>query len=321
MTKDYKWDQLHKMAGSTTRPSSSGMSIRGARDAGVTKDYTPAHIQRLADSIKPVDAPAQPAPKKSPLIKKYNIEGDTATTTPELFRTMFTDKSSAIAKLKDLGVRKINITSFDVDMVFEFFDEMAVPKTSKDTAYTQTRDIMVHGVVQAAGMDKQIVIQHMNGVVGYLTVERTNEVIAKVGANRDKSSFYTTEWGKMGEISGAAIFKDSETVRSAVFHYQSKGGVNLNHAFRNSANKFELLNIGHLFHPDQAERHGVDTKNMRKIQIQHVAGSILSTTATTPEQLMSDVFRDATNGYALYAATNFNVPPVAILVPPKKDLG
>lgn len=309
------WDDLRKIAGERGR---NGLSTGNAFSVGVKREVVPAHIQELADSIKPVKTAA--FSKGAAFQKKYNIEGDTATLTPAMFGDAFA-QTGIMNNLKKCGVKKINILSDDVDMVFEIFEAAKNAAEWENIPYINTRDIVTFGVVQAAALNGKVIIHNGREIAGFLRVNSTNTALAKVGTDRNNATFHTSDWGKMGIVNAKSIFNDSATVEEAAFHFKTRGGLRLNHLFENRDGVIQSLEVGKLLYPDLLQKYGVNFDSLRKIQIQHVAAAISSTKATAQDQLISDVFKEVAHGYALYSSTNFNVAPVAVLIPPKKTLG
>ena len=324
MAKASIWDQLQNISGSTTKTSRSGMSVRGAKQAGVTKDVMRPEIQALADSLQPPEEKLTAGAKRTmAALKKYNIAGETATVSPEVFRELFA-KTSTLALLKNKGVKMIKIQSTSVDMSCELLE----PDTKyagqwDDIPTLPARDVAIGGIARAAGLETKLVLKNRLGIVGLLHVHHTDQALAKLSGQSGQGKIHTTEW--TGQGNAMTIFRDSSTVSSAVYNVKKisgiEGGINLTHSFTTSAGQTKAAPIGTLFHPDRAAELDIDFNQLRKIQIQHVSRAIASSKANDHEKLVSDVFREAKNGYVLYSGTNYNDTPVAVFIPPKNNLG
>lgn len=245
---------------------------------------------------------------------KYNIKGDEATLTPTQFDGVFAS-SGKIGLLRKEDVKKINISSSAVDMTFEIFETATPASEWRDAPYIHSQDSITYGIVQAAALNKRVIVYNVNDIVGFLSVTKTDPALAQLGAN------ITDKRGKNEIINAMSVFKDDATIEQALPHAKACGGLRLHYIFQNASGTSQSHEIGKFLDWDSLKKHRADPSNLRKISAQDIITALSSAGDKTPSQLMTDLFDGARHGYALYSVANFNPEPVAFFIPPKKTPG
>lgn len=250
----------------------------------------------------------------------YNIKGSEATLTPEQFHDTFAC-SRKISLLKKDGVKKINISSSGVNMVFEPSETATNASEWQNAPYINSQDIITSGVIQAAAMNDRVIVHNNCNIVGFLRVYQTDPALAKLGTNGNSDALFTDNRGKIGIINATSVFKDDESITKTLSHLKASGGLRLFHIFETASGTSQAVEIGKLVGMDSIKKHRVDPSNLRRISTHDIMTAFPLTKAKTPNQLMIEVFKDARGECALYLSEDFNPFPVAVFVPPKKTLG
>lgn len=315
-----EWPKVRNISGSTTKISSSGMGIRGARDAGVIKDV-PAPSSWLALAASLPNAPQKnKTPKRSAFAEKFKIEDNIAHLSPNAFYDFLTNSVDR-NRLKAMGVQDIIIDD-GANFRAKFTFSAALSANDLEIPSVARNDLATHSLSHYLGVHSRIAIVVGRNICGILAVEEISAALATQANDNIAPSKIRHNIADKTEptIFLRSIFHDAESLGSAIRKYETqflglarKADSVLGIEIINDLDRANILgkSLGFLHHVnDKPEL----APQCIRTNIENLSRLFYSYTKSTDRQeYLRKIFRDSAG---ISIITSSSKEPLALLLPP-----
>lgn len=291
--------------------SSSGASVRSARDAGVVKDVpAPKEWLQLASELPNAPKATSSEQESSRYMRKhkYKILNGHATMTPENFNDEL-NKYPNLSAFKTLGVTHIlisNISSLEANFRFLTTKEDATTAEEIENR-VRTSDLRKKGVAWALAKNADILVTTFKGEpLGILTAIYVDATLASFshekrgGIHIPSAAIFNSNFGK--------VFNGGASVAEYVKAYEG----NLHHPITFDFQKNELTVIAEASHPRTT--HAI-AEEIPRISVAHFKKRIAQahSRSSTPDEFIKNIFNNQTS-LIIYAN---KTEPLTMLTPPR----